>query len=72
MKQLWMFKHLSASEFEIVHVKTDLVLTIDDFQAHLSTGSMKQNQKFEIIPWKNGYARIKDYTGSILRLEGVL
>lgn len=67
-----MFKHLSPSEFEIVHVKTDLVLTIDDFQAHLSTGALKQNQKFEIIPWKNGYVRIKDYTGCILRLEGVL
>jgi hypothetical protein len=41
-----MFKRLSPSEFEIVHVKTDLVLTIEDFQAQLRTGELKPSQKF--------------------------
>jgi hypothetical protein len=72
MKQLWMFKRLTANEYEIIHVKSDLVLTIEDYEAHLKVGKQAANQKFEVIPWKNGFVRIKDYSGSILRIDGIL
>jgi hypothetical protein len=33
---------------------------------------MRPSQKFEIIPWRNKFFRIKNYTGAVLRLDGVL
>jgi hypothetical protein len=72
MNQLWMFKKLTQAEYEIVHVKTDLVITIDDYEAKLEMGRQKPNQRFEIVPYKNGFLRIKDHTGSVLHLDGIL
>lgn len=33
---------------------------------------MKQNQKFEIMAFKNGFVRIKDGGGFILQIDGTL
>lgn len=67
-----MFKRVSSTEYEIIHVKTDLVLSMDDFEGRLRVGRLDPNQRFEVIPWKNGFVRIKDFTGAILRIDGVL
>lgn len=72
IRQLWMVKKFNDKEMEIIHFKTDLVLTVNDFEAHLEVGEGREDQKFEVIPYKNGFVRFKDYYGNMLRLDGVL
>lgn len=72
ISQLWMMKRIKKGEWEVVHVKTDLVLTVDDYEAKLEYGRQKPNQLFDLLPSKNGYLRFKDYLGCILQLDGIL
>lgn len=48
------------------------MLTIDEFEAKLEPGRRKPNQLFDIVPYKSGFCRIKDYNGCILYLDGIL
>lgn len=67
-----MFKKLTKAEYEVVHVKSDLVLTIDDFEGRLEVGRQKQNQRFEIVRFKGGVVRIKDNSNNdVMRLDGI-
>jgi hypothetical protein len=71
ISHLWMFKQLGNKEYEIIHVKTDLVVTIEDYEARLDFGNQSENQKFEIIESNSGL-RLKGYDGMVLNLDGVL
>ena len=72
INHLWMFKRIKDKFYEIVHCSTDLVITMEDYEARLEHGKQKSSQMFEIMTYRSGFMRIKDYMGGIVYLDGIL